>query len=57
MVNFLSLNANKVNIVDNQSQHSIHVYVMHAWKIIPILFTFQHFVEARNANDLTTMIV
>jgi hypothetical protein len=57
MVNFLSLNANKVNIVDNQSQHSIHVYVMHAWKTIPILFTFQHFVEGGNANDLTTMIV
>ncbi len=33
MANFFSLNANKVNIVDNQFQHSIHVYVMHAWKI------------------------
>jgi len=57
MANFFSLNANKVSIVDNQSHHSIHVYVMHAWKIIPILFTFQHFVEGGNANDLTTMIV
>jgi hypothetical protein len=57
MANFLSLNANKVSIVDNQSHHSIHVYVMHAWKIIPILFTFQHFVEGGNANDLITMIV
>ncbi len=57
MANFFSLNANKVSIVDNQFQHSIHVYVMHARKIIPILFTFQHFVEGGNANDLTTMIV
>ncbi len=59
MANFFSLDANKVNIVDNQFQHSIHVYVMHTWKIIPImyLFTVQHFVEGGNANDLTTMIV
>jgi hypothetical protein len=29
---------------------------MHAWKIIPNFFTFQHFVEGGNANDLTIIV-
>jgi hypothetical protein len=31
---FLSLNTNEVIIVDNQSWLLVHVYVMHAWKIM-----------------------
>jgi hypothetical protein len=31
---FFSLNTNEVIIVDNQSWLLVHVYVMHAWKIM-----------------------
>jgi hypothetical protein len=30
---------------------------MHAWKRIPILFTFQHVVEGGNADNLIVVIV
>jgi hypothetical protein len=31
---FLSLNADEITIVDNRSWFLVHVYVMHAWKIM-----------------------
>ncbi len=34
----------------------MHAYVTHAWKIILILFTFQHVVEGGNANNLIVVI-
>jgi hypothetical protein len=39
---FLPLNANDVTTIDNQPWISMHAYVMHAWKKIPILLTFEH---------------
>jgi hypothetical protein len=34
----------------------MHVYVMRAWKVIPILFTFQSVVEGGNVDNLTIAI-
>jgi hypothetical protein len=42
---------------DNQFWLSVHVYVMHAWVKIPIVLTFQSFVEGGNANNLIFVIV
>ncbi len=53
---FLSLNVDEVINVDNQSQISMHAYVMRAWKKIPILLTFQRVVEGRNVDNLTVVI-
>jgi len=36
---FVSLNANEIIIIDNQSWISIQVYVMQTWTIIIILLT------------------
>jgi hypothetical protein len=35
----------------------MHAYVMHAWKIIPILLTLEHVVEGGNTNNLTIVII
>jgi hypothetical protein len=43
--------------VDNQFWLLVHVYVMHAWKRILILLTFQRFVEGGNANKIIVVIV
>jgi hypothetical protein len=39
---FLPLNVNDVTTIDNQPWISVHAYVMHAWKKIPLLLTFEH---------------
>jgi len=36
---FVSLNANEIIIIDNQSWISIHVYLMQAWTRVLILLT------------------
>ncbi len=54
--NFLSLSVDEVTIVDNQYWISVHAYVMHAWKKIPILLTHQHVVEGGNV-DKTIIII
>jgi len=54
---FLSLSADEVITIENQSWISVHAYVMHAWKLIPILFTLQHIVEGGNVDNLTIIIV
>ncbi len=51
------MNAYEVIIDDNQSWISVHAYVMHAWKRIPIPLTLQHIVEGGNVDNLTTIIV
>jgi hypothetical protein len=35
----------------------MHAYVMHAWKLFPILLTFQFVVEGGNANNFIVVIV
>jgi hypothetical protein len=50
------LSANEIITIDNQSWLLMHVYVMHAWKIILILFTFRNVVEGGNVNNLTIAI-
>ncbi len=50
------MNANELTTIDDQSWILVHAYVMHAWKIILILLTFQHVVEGGNANNLTVVI-
>jgi len=54
---FLSLNANEVITIDNQSWISMHAYVMHAWKKNSILLTLQHIVEGGNVDNLAAIIV
>ncbi len=56
-VNFLSLNADEVITIDDQSWILVHAYVMHAWKKILILFTLQHVVEGGNANNFIVVII
>jgi hypothetical protein len=51
------LNAYEVIIDDNQSWISVHAYVMHAWKRIPIILTLQHVVEGGNVDKITTIII
>jgi hypothetical protein len=50
------LSANEFTIIDNQSWLLVHVYVMHAWEIIPILFTFQSVVEGGNVDNVIVVI-
>jgi hypothetical protein len=54
---FLSLSVDEVTIIDNQSWILVHTYVIHAWKIIPFLFTLHHVVEGGNVNNLIVVIV
>jgi hypothetical protein len=51
------LNANEIIIINNQFWFLVHVYVMYAWKIIPILFTFQSVVEGGDVDNLTVEII
>jgi hypothetical protein len=37
---FISLSANEITTLDNQSGLLVQVYVMHAWKKIPIFSQF-----------------
>jgi hypothetical protein len=57
IASFLSLSADEVIAIENQSWISMHAYVMHAWKRIPILLTLQHIVEGGNVDNLTIIIV
>ncbi len=53
---FLSLNVDEVIIVDNQYWISMHAYVMHACKRIPIILTLYHVVEGGNVNKIIVVI-
>ncbi len=53
---FLSLSVDEVTIVDDQFWISVHAYVMHAWKKIPILLTHQHVVEGGNVDKITIVV-
>jgi hypothetical protein len=59
---FLFLSVDEVTTIDNQSWILVHAYVIHAWKGISFLFTFQHVVEEHvieggNVDNLTVVIV
>ncbi len=54
---FLSLSVDEVTTIDNQSQISVHAYVMFAWKRIPILLTPKCVVKGGNVDNFTIVIV
>ena len=41
----MAISANEVNIVDNQSWLSMHIYVCQAWKRVPILLCLERLVD------------
>jgi len=55
-LNFLSIFANEMTIVDNQSWISIHYYGMTSWKKKPILTTFKH-LEGGTIVNIKIMIL
>jgi len=55
-LNFLSIFANEMTIVDNQSWIFVHYYGMTSWKQKPILTTFKH-LEGGTIVNIKNMIL
>jgi hypothetical protein len=54
---FLSLFANEVIAIDNQSWISIHYYLVATWKHMPILFTLEQLAESGIATYIKVIII
>jgi len=56
IVNYISINYDKVTSIDNQSWISIHAYVVEDFKRTPILVNLKWDTEGCTTNNLTKMI-
>ncbi len=54
---FLSIFANEVTIIDNQSWIFVHCYVVVGWKQMPILLTLEHLVEGGAAANIKNVML
>jgi hypothetical protein len=51
------MSADEVTTIDNQSWLSVHLYIVEAWKRVPIFLNLQKVVDGGTSNIMTSMIV
>jgi hypothetical protein len=54
---YVFISYDEMSTLDNQSQLSIHCYVMENWVRIPILISLDHVLEGSGFDNLTKMIM
>jgi len=51
------MSANEVTTIDNQSWLFVHLYIVEAWKKVPLLLNLQKVIDGGTSNTMTSMIV
>jgi len=51
------MSANEITTINNQSWLSMHLYIVEAWKKLPILLNLWKVIDGNTSNTMISMIV